>query len=126
MARPDQVAIDYAMSADSLNLRIAVSSNGTKIPLVLDSADLEELIAALAAHRAQMADGHPDTIDPGSRHPVVTTPYFGSTTTGGPPGLRIMTVRHPGFGWLCFGFPNDKALEISGLMLPDLCTEKAA
>ena len=126
MSASDRVGVDYALSADRLELRVAINSGEESLAMLLDAGDLDQFISTLASHRARMADEHPSVLDPGTRQAVTVDPKFGVVTTGGPPGLRIMTVRHPGFGWLCFGFPNDKALELSGLLLPDLCTEKAA
>lgn len=86
--------------------------------IILDGASLEKYISDLAEQRAALKEQVVPDLDPGSRLTAVVDPVWripGCRTEFG----RPMALRHPGFGWLSFVFPDKEAASIAECLTKD-------
>jgi hypothetical protein len=87
--------------------------------IFLDSATLETHIHDLAKHRALLKDEVPRDLDPGSRLATVVDPVW-RIPGQHPPGLKVVVLRHSGFGWLSFALPHSEVRAIAESLTKDL------
>jgi len=109
------------MEARKFEVSAAISSDGTTAHLtfkgepIFDAAALEQLAKAIGTIREKVgppvaADPPRGTLMTALRHPA----YF--VHEAPMDGGAIISVRHPGFGWIHSHFPHDVALRIAGLL----------
>jgi hypothetical protein len=79
----------------------------------LDAPGADDHIKRMSDARALLKDEVVDSLDPGARVVTVVDPEF--TTMGATPqaDVVLLALRHPGLGWLGFGFPREKALALA-------------
>jgi hypothetical protein len=87
--------------------------------IFLDSATLETHIHDLAKDRALLKEEVPRDLDPGSRLATVVDPIW-HIPGQHPAGLKVLVLRHSGFGWVSFAFPHNDARAIAESLTQDL------
>ena len=85
--------------------------------MFLDGASAETVIHDIARYRAMLSEQVSPTLDPGSRLEFVADPVWRLSERS--PCGRILTLRHPGFGWLAFAIPDKEAASIADLLAKD-------
>lgn len=79
-----------------------------KEEIILTPAELDVVISELGKRRQALADPVPWKLDPNARMPQFV---FNSPVMIGRPGeekFGFIGLRHPGFGWMAYGFsPKD-------------------
>ncbi len=106
------VKIDLTLrdrSAVQMTMRIGTKVVGT---VDLDASAIEEHILTFARFRASLADAVPEQLDPGARPLAVQSPKWHVPPTKLPSGYAF-DVRHPGYGWMRFVFPDNEAAQIA-------------
>lgn len=108
------------MAALNLNLTIAedrmgvvieaLDPGGARVSGMADAADLDELILALGAVRAALADAVPEELEPPARVATTRDPAWLVEVQD---GRRIACFRHPGYGWLAFSLEEEDALALA-------------
>jgi hypothetical protein len=100
------------LSKNKLEAVVEMSEDGKPIGrMTLDAAGLEELMHSLAGLRERMTDIVPFNLDPGSRFRSVRNPSWRLRPQRD--ASRALFVRHPGFGWMAFRFPDEEAERLS-------------
>ncbi|WP_421722923.1 hypothetical protein [Bauldia sp.] len=82
--------------------------------IIYDASTLDQLISELARIRAELRDVVTPELEPFSRvsgtdYPAWRVPDQHS----GPPGTALLTLRHPGLGWLAFLLEPERADDIA-------------
>lgn len=109
------LTLNLTLSEDRMSLTIdAIDPAGDKVTGIADAADLDELIVALGAVRAALADPVPEELEPPARVPTVRDPAWLCETQD---GRRIACFRHPGYGWLAFSLAEDDAEALAAGLL---------
>jgi len=74
----------------------------------LEAPELDALIAALAVGRAGLAEQVPTELDDNARLKTVHEPFcrIGVLPDG---SEKLLSIRHPGLGWLAFSFDAERA-----------------
>lgn len=109
------LTLNLTLDEDRLTATIeAVDPEGVKVSGVADAADLDELIRALGAVRAAMADAVPEALEPPARVATLREPAWWCE---GQPGVQVLCLRHPGYGWLAFALPQPEAELIAERLL---------
>lgn len=112
------------LSDDKNTARLAIIDRfpGRDDPLAwhdFDAAGLSNLIVHLAKMRAQMGDKVPETLDPGAvsiADPIDNPAAF--VGNEGPMAKRfLITIRHPGLGWLGFGWNESNGKRVTAAMM---------
>lgn len=80
----------------------------------LPAPEADELIKALASDRARLRDKVPPSLDPNARlnaspRPAVRIDNYVTQDLAG----IVLSLRHPGLGWISFLMPNDQALDLA-------------
>lgn len=78
----------------------------------LDAADLGAIIEALSQARQSLAEEVPRELDPGTRLHAVINPVWRAEEH---PEGALLSLRHPGLGWLHAVFPPKEARAIGNL-----------
>jgi hypothetical protein len=78
----------------------------------LSAADIDTLIMGLSRARASLTDGVPDELDPGANPLAIQDPKWRALPVMLPTGYSL-DLRHPGFGWIRFVFPQPQAQKIA-------------
>ncbi|RAK50836.1 hypothetical protein [Phenylobacterium deserti] len=101
------LTLNLTLDEDRLTAMIeAVDPSGLSVSGAADAADLDELIRALGAVRAAMADAVPETLEPPARIATLRDPAWWCE---GQPGVQVLCLRHPGFGWQAFALAQVEA-----------------
>jgi hypothetical protein len=78
----------------------------------LDVAAIDQAIDSLARVRASLVPPIPAKVTSGDRVSV-RTDYKWQVREGKIEDRRILSLRHPGFGWLNFAMPDDDAKDLA-------------
>jgi hypothetical protein len=84
-----------------------------------DGATAEKHIHDVGRHRANLSDPVTPTLEPGARLEALVDPAWRSPEYRLPEG-RILSLRHPGLGWLTFVLPDKEAAAIAEWLTKDL------
>lgn len=119
-----QVTFNATLSADRASVRIEVMHDGeVQVWADMTPIGMSNLIESFAAMRASMADQIPMSIAPGSVTAALTDPRW-QMPPAVPEGHRVLSLRHPGLGWLSFAFPQHEAEAIASALVADHPTRK--
>lgn len=77
----------------------------------VDAEELSAIISILAERRAGLADQVIPEMDPGTRAEAVIEPAWYVTLHG---EQRLLSLRHPGYGWTHFLLSKERAATIAG------------
>ena len=82
--------------------------------MCLDALGPTDFSRNLVQMRSNLLEEVPPTLETGARLAAVENPAFvvPSTVRRCSPGRVMMTIRHPGLGWLAFWFPNENAQKL--------------
>jgi hypothetical protein len=69
---------------------------------------VDELLRAVASCRVRMVDQIPLELDPGARIETIVAPVYSITALQEAPGTTMLSLRHPGFGWLGYHFTPER------------------
>ena len=117
---PKTVAVEAHLDTERAKATIQIVVDGEPLAhVIFDAPELEELLASLSVIRAQMAEGVPLTIDPGSRMLALVDPVWRHPHRTSPEG-KALSLRHPGLGWLTFVFPDLEAEAIARYLSSNL------
>ena len=105
------------VNADRSLAIIELRMNGQALGHIeLAAAELEGFIHQLAGARAAMAEQVPVELETGAR--LANMAIAPNWRVGENPDLgKALAVRHPGFGWLNFTFPQGDADLLEGFLL---------
>lgn len=114
-----RMALRTKVNEDKTEATIELHMDGKQLGhIILNASDLEGLIWDLATQRMKMVEEVSPTLDPGSRVVSFVDPGW-SKPGRHPPEGKALAFRHPGFGWVSFFFPQQKAEAIAAeLMKP--------
>lgn len=104
------------LSKDRNTLRLEITQDGEPIGFIDTDADgVTSMIQNLAKIRARMADEFPRALEPGnSVLPDTTINPNMVTGNEGPLSKRaLMTIRHPGYGWMAYAMSEDHARRLT-------------
>jgi len=87
--------------------------------VMLDGASAEQVAAHIAKHRAELTDVVSPEIDPGFRLEAIHDPAWRGQPYRVAEG-RIVSIRHPGYGWLSFVISDDSAKKLAEELVKDL------
>jgi hypothetical protein len=105
------MTLEATLAPDRLTTSLVLSMDGRPLGhIVLDASALENLITALANARAAMTQPVAPEIASGTNLRSIIDPTWRIRIPPHPsvPG-PILALRHPGFGWLSFVFPDIEA-----------------
>ena len=86
---------------------------------LLSGAEAESRIQAVGDARSKLNDAVASTLDPGSRLRPIVDPNWKVEDYRVPEG-RIISLRHPGLGWLTFILSEDSASEMVRQLTADV------
>jgi hypothetical protein len=109
---PPNVSLNTFLSEDRQRATLEIHADGTPLAhAIFDPPEFEQLIETLAALRAGMVDEVPREIDPGSRLAAIVDPVWRELPDHD--DGKVLSLRHPGFGWLTFLIPWHEATHIA-------------
>lgn len=91
----------------------------------LDPPMFEKTLHDWAGLRSKMCEGPTPDLDPGARLEIQLDPKW-RVNDKDIEGHRTLSLRHPGFGWLSFGFPTSEAITLSDWLVRELPPARAA
>lgn len=112
-----EVAITLAKDCNSVTLQFVLDGKPEAHVIIDDASELDRLIALLGAVREMMTDQIPLMLDPQPRIPIVKHPNWWVFDPR--PEGRTLALRHPGFGWIGFLLPPDRAEQIAEWLKKD-------
>jgi hypothetical protein len=109
----DRMEMVAGVDQDRHHVTLEMRQNGKPLGHVfLDSSTAETLIHNLAGCRSQLTEQVVDNLDIGSRLDAIIDPVWKTQPNRYPEG-RLLALRHPGFGWLSFLFPDKEAVSVN-------------
>lgn len=115
--------ITSSLSEDGQQVRIEIMEDGEALAHIdMDAGMLSMVISALAVTRASMAEKVPEKMEPGKvrieQTQINPATYIGNE---GPMSKRfVLGLRHPGYGWLGFGWNESNGQKVTALMMQEL------
>ena len=100
------------ISEDARRARVELTIGTQRVETMISAAELDDVIARLAAIRATMRPEVPVAM-PTRVSPVVEGGRITLTTSPAEPFFGLV-VRHPGFGWLHFSSSARRLIRIGG------------
>ena len=99
-------------------VRIEIAADGRPLAEAnLDAVDLDALIHDLGVLRGAMTEPVTPSLDPHARVDFVRDPaWLVPDAHSGPGGTTLLTLRHPGFGWLGFLLEWERARAIGAAL----------
>lgn len=113
--------------ADEPREHVVVQTEEDGKPLAhvyFDGATAEQHAHNVAKWRALLKDEVARDLDPGSRLEAIVDPVWRVSGHRVPEG-RILSLRHPGFGWLSFVLPDKEAAALAEWLTKDLPLSKS-
>jgi hypothetical protein len=118
-----ETALRCELSVDRKRLRLTFPAVASKelpkpvaLSLELGSREVDALLVALARTRARMEDRHPARVER-TRLMVGTINPSWQLASDGVRGGSVLSLRHPGFGWLHFSLPKQEATKLGNGLL---------
>ena len=116
--QPD-IKVVTGLSDDRLTVTLEIHVRGEPLAhAIFEAPELEEFISGLAETRRQMAELVPADIDPGSRMVTLVDPAWQYPRSPHESG-KVLSLRHPGLGWLTFLFPWKEAVALAQYLASD-------
>lgn len=113
--------IEVTAQVDENGQSVAVEIREDGQPLahaIMEAPELEECIAMLSQARAMLADQVPEDLDFGTRLTALVDPRWRHPGSQPPEG-KVLSLRHPGLGWITFVFPEHEAQAIADYLSAD-------